>query len=156
MESNKFNDRIQLIGIVGVLAGLVFLGYEIQQNTKAVQNESYLNILGMLTEQQTSMTTDEDLSRIIKTGEDTPNELTADEWYRFSQFILPRMGVWEYLYLGSLEGTVPDSLWAAFEPYFMDIVCKPGYERWLSEFGTQFAPQFIEYLNSTALPECTR
>lgn len=144
MGSNKFNDRIQLIGIVGVLAGLVFLGYEIQQNTKAVQNESYLNILGMLTEQQTSMTTDEDLSRIINTGEDAPNELSADEWYRFSQFILPRMGVWEYLYLGSLEGTVPDSLWAAFDPYFMSIVCKPGYKRWMSEFGTQFAPQFIE------------
>ena len=38
----------------------------------------------------------------------------------------------------------------------MDIICKPGYALWLSEYGTQFAPQFIEYLDSVALPECTK
>ena len=144
-----------MIGIFGVLAGLVFLGFEIQQNTRAVQNESYLDILSLLSEQQTSLTTDEALSGIVKTGEESPSNLTPDEWYRFSQFVLPRFGVWEYLYLGRLEGTVTDNLWAAYEPYFLGIICKPGYGRWLAEYGTQFAPIFIVYLNEAILTHCS-
>jgi hypothetical protein len=64
------------------------------------------------------------------------------------------MGVWEYLYLGSLEGTVTASLWAAFEPYYLNIVCQPGYERWLGEYGAEFAPEFADYLQNTAVPNC--
>ena len=155
MESAKVNDWIQIIGIFGVLTGLVFLGFEIQQNTRAVQNESYLSIMTLLTDHMSSIVTDEDFNRIVMIGEESPSELSAEEWYRFSQSMYSRLGVWEYLYLGRLEGTITDTTWAAYEPYFLGIVCLPGYRRWLDEQGTKFAPAFIEYLQTSVLPSCT-
>jgi hypothetical protein len=154
MESAKVNEWIQIVGIFGVLAGLIFLGYEIQQNTRAVQNESYLSIMSLLTDHMSSIVTDEDFSRIVMIGEESPSDLSTEEWYRFSQSMFSRLGVWEYLYLGRLEGTVTDATWAAYEPYFLGIVCMPGYKRWLGEHGTKFAPAFIKYLESTVLPSC--
>jgi hypothetical protein len=155
MDSAKANDWIQMIGIFGVLAGLVFLGFEIQQNTRAVQNESYLSVMALLIENTSSIVANEKLNRIVMTGEDSPADLSPEEWYRFSQTMVPRMGVWEYLYLGRLEGTVTDTMWSAFEPYYLSIICKPGYARWLGEYGTQFAPVFVEYLQVTVIPGCT-
>ena len=154
MESAKANDWIQIIGIFGLLAGLVFLSYEIQQNTRAVQNESYLSIMSLLTEHMSSIVTDENLNRIVMIGEESPSKLSTEEWYRFTQSMYARFGVWEYLYLGRLEGTVTDINWVAYEPYFLGIVCMPGYRRWLDEQGTKFAPAFIEYLQTTVLPSC--
>lgn len=155
VNSAKVNEWVQIIGIFGVLAGLVFLSYEIQQNTRAVQNESYLSVMAMLTDQQMALTTDEDLNRIVMIGEVSPKVLTAEEWARFTQFIMPRFGVWEYLYLGRQDGSVTDTLWSAYDPYYLSIVCKPGYKQWLVEFGDAFAPDFLNYLNLTIQTNCT-
>ena len=100
---------IQSIGIFGVLAGLVFLGFEIQQNTRAVQNESYLSVMALLIDHQSTIIADEKLSRIIMTGEDSPAALSPEEWYRYSDTMLGRLGVWEYLYLGRQEGSATDT-----------------------------------------------
>ena len=154
MEPAKANYWIQLIGIFGVMAGLVFLGFEIQQNTRAVQNESYLSVMALLIDHQSTIIADENFSRIVMTGEDSPAELSPEEWYRFSEAMYGRLGVWEYLYLGRQEGSVTDTTWAAYEPYYLGIICKPGYKRWLGEYGTQFAPRFIEYLHTTVLTNC--
>jgi hypothetical protein len=154
IEPAKANHWIQLIGIFGVLAGLVFLGFEIQQNTRAVQNESYLSVMALLIDHQSTIIADEKFSRIVMIGEDSPADLSPEEWYRFSEAMLGRLGVWEYLYLGRQEGSVTDTTWAAYEPYYLGIICKPGYKRWLGEYGTLFAPSFTDYLDTTVLLNC--
>ena len=44
---------------------------------------------------------DEQLSRIMKVGEHSPEELTSSEWWRYSKIIMARFGQLEYGYLST-------------------------------------------------------
>jgi hypothetical protein len=144
----------EIVASVVIIVSLAYVGWEINHNTRALQYESHQNILALLNEQQLALTTDANLHRVFMKAEKTPFELTDEEWSLFAQFLYPRIGVWEYLYVARREDAVTDTVWNAYEPYFLSIICQPGYRRWWDEFGNSNAPEFIEYVEAEVLPAC--
>jgi len=144
----------EIMAFILVTVSLVYVGLEVRQNTAAVQNESHQNIISMLNDQQMALSTNKELHRIFMTAETSPEKLTAEEWSRFVQFMYPRIGVWEYLFIAKQQGSITDTVWTAFEPYYLSIICKPGYRRWWKEYGQSNAPDFIKYVEEQVLPTC--
>ncbi|NIP54802.1 MAG: hypothetical protein GWN13_23795 [Phycisphaerae bacterium] len=158
MQKLRLSDWAHIAEITAsivVVASLVYVGFEVNQNTKTLQNESHMNVISLLNDQQMALTTDESLYQVFITAEEAPFDLSNEDWLKFVQFIYPRIGVWEYLYIAKEEGTINDHVWYGFEPYFLSIICKPGYLRWWDEYGTSNAPQFIAYVESQVLPMCS-
>lgn len=157
MRSLKLSDWANIAEIVAsvvIVASLVYVGRELNQNTRAMQNESYQYVLGMLHESQLAIAMDEDFHRFVITAQTSPDDVSAEDWSRYTQFMYPRVGVWEFLYLEKQDKAISDTVWGAFEPYFLDMVCTNGYRRFLDESYSGFAPTFIEYVETTAIPTC--
>ena len=154
LKLSEWANIAEIIASVVIIASLMYVGLELDQNTRALQNDSYQNVLAMLSDQQIALVSNEELHRVIKAAESSPSDVSAEDWSRFTEFMFPRIGVWEYLYVANQEDSISDTVWTGFEPYFLSIICRPGYGRWMDENSAAFVPEFFDYLQTTAMPTC--
>jgi hypothetical protein len=144
----------EIIASVVIVISLIYVGFEVNQNTQALQNEVHQNVLSTLSDQQNVLVTDAEFHEIFLTAETTPGKLSAVEWSRFEQFMYPRFGVWEYLYVAIQDDAITESVWSAYEPYFLSIICKPGYQRWWQQNRSSHNPEFIVYVDEILADDC--
>ena len=158
MDKPRLSDWASIAEItaaVAVILSLVYVGIELRHNTQALQHESYQNVLDRMSEEQSILATNEDLLEIAMKAEVAPDELSAFEWRRFKHLVLPSFGTWEYIYLANQDGAVSELQWRAFQPYFLELICSPGYFKIWDEMQYAFAAEFIDYMSTSAIPHCT-
>lgn len=158
MKSLKLADWANIAEIVAavvIVISLAYVGLEINQNTKALQNESHRSTLEMMNSGQNILATDEEFHRIYISGLESPADLNDAEWSRFVQFMLPRIGAWEYLFLAKQEGSVSPGAWAAFDPYFREMICMPGLVKFIGLYESSYAPDFVAYVKSDPMHRCS-
>ena len=95
------------------MISLASVRLEINQNTKALQNESHRSTPEMMNSGQNLLATNAEFHRIYISGLESPADLNESEWSRFVQFMLPRIGAWECLFLVKQEGSVSPGAWVA-------------------------------------------
>ena len=128
---------------------------QINQNTTALQNESHLSVNQTLSEFDVAAAMDEEFHQILITATRDPSEVSEEEFARYSTFITPRIGIWEYMFLAKHKDAVGDSTWEAFDPYFKSLICTNGYRRVWREVEMGFSESFRVYLNNVVIPmEC--
>ena len=154
MKKLDLGQLLQVFGNAAVVLGILLLVYELNQNTRALQSESYQFVLDGLRAGNEILATDDEFYRIFVTGVKSPSELSDEEWERFSIFLLGRLANWEYLYLMRQENSISPVAWTAFDPGFRVMVCDPGYRRFFEEYSIRHAPAFIAYLESDVFPDC--
>jgi len=156
MKLSEWANIAEIIASIVIVLSLVYVGMEINQNTQALQNESHLDILAMLTEAQMTLVSNDELHRTIMTAENSPADVSAEEWSKFVEFTFPRIGVWEYLFLANQRDILTEGMWVGFQPYFQDLMCTPGYRRWWNENGHKNDPSFIAHVESQVIPHCDK
>jgi hypothetical protein len=154
LRLSEWANLAEIIGTIAIVASLAYVGLEVHQNTKALQTESYKSVLEMISEGENILATDVELHRIYVTGTRSPESLSEEDWSRFTYFNFPRMGIWEYLYLGKLDNTITPATWSAFDPYFRDLSCMKGNRRFFEENRVGHASLFMDYLDSGVFPHC--
>ncbi len=154
LKLSEWANVAEILASVVIVASLAYVGLEINQNTKALQNESYQYVLTTLAEGQNILATDKDFHRVFSTGERSPSDLSDEEWARFAIFVLVRWSAWEYLYMMKQEDSISPVAWTAFDPGFRVLVCMRGHRRFFEERSLFFAPQFIAYLEAKVFPNC--
>lgn len=156
LSLSELANVAEIAGAIVIVASLAYIGIEMNQNTKALQLESYQAMMDNLIQLDIAIATNEDLSRIVATAENKPTELAENKWVRFQTVAYPRIGLWEFLFLATQEDALSDVQWQAFQPYYADIACKPGYRRFWGLQRHGFSPGFQEYIDSEVHPNCAR
>lgn len=132
----------------------MFLAYELNQNTATLQNSSYQSVLENLTEWDRTLATNEDLNRIIIEAANSPENLSMGEWSRFERFAYSMFGTWEYIFLSNQQNALSDLQWTAFDPYFLELTCLPGYGHFWENNQSGFSIEFNEYIDTEAFSAC--
>ena len=154
LKLSEWAHVAEILAAVVIVASLAYVGLEINQNTKALQNESYQYVFSMLAESQNILVTDKDFNRVFDIGERSPSELSDEEWSRLTKFLLIRWSAWEYLFMMKEEDSISPVAWTAFDPGFRVVVCMRGHRRFFEESSLDFAPRFIAYLEADVFPNC--
>ena len=145
MEPRRLNELLTLIVNFGVIAGLIFLGLEIRQNTIATQASAIQESTNVARQQLLMFATNPDL---VELGFKDLNELNEVEVARLlltsRSFWLGMQGLWRQWKMGVL----PNEEWEMWN----EIICI-NYAR--SDFWPQqiLIPSFIELVESCELPE---
>jgi hypothetical protein len=130
-----------------LVLGLVYVGLGLDRNTKAVQSETWQAVVDKLIDLDVAEASTPELSRILILGESSPQELTAEEWWRYSKFAESRLGEMEFAYLAKNNDTLGESYWVALEGYLEQMVCKPGYQRFWAQNGeVSYHADFFNYV----------
>ena len=142
----------EFFGAIAVVVSLVFVAYSVRHNTFALQQASHQSVLALLAKGDITLATNESFHRMVTIAETSPGDISEEEWSRFTRFVFHRMGVWEYLYLAKHKNALLVFQWLAFDPYFAELSCLPGYRRFWEENLSAFAPAFRAYLETEVLP----
>ncbi len=155
LKLNEWASIGEIITSLAVVASLVYVAFEIKQNTDSLQQSSYQSVLDRLSSHDMMVAADKDLHRIVSSAENPDIELSEEDWSRFEHFAFPKMGEWEYMFLASEANAISQIQWTAFEPYFTQLYCQPGYQKFWKNNRFAFAAAFQTYVDSITQSRCS-
>jgi len=137
----------EIVGAVAVVISVVYLGVQISEGNKELRSQSHYNALSLGQRPFEIELENADLARIINTGYARPDELTEEEWYRFTQYQVMAFNAWEYYYYEHEKAAIPEQLWIGANAYYVEnVTTKPGLWRYWSEFEHIYADPFHSYV----------
>ena len=146
-------DAIGAIGeIIGALAVVVTLGYlalQVETNTAAVKQASRQATLMGRAEAGRWVAGDPVLSELLWKGSMEPDQLSDREWQRFVLVLQSVFRPVELAYIDYQEGRISPELWEAQHQTIVFWCARPGYRRFLGEYGQTFYPDFVRYIEDT-------
>ena len=154
LKLSEWASVAEIVASIVIVISLIYVGFEMNQNTQALRAEIHQNVQTILNEQNNVVVGDAEFHRIFVTAETRPDELSELEWSRFELFLYGRFGVWEYLHIAIHDNTITETEWLSFESYFLNLMCVPGYRRWWHQNRTSHNPDFIAYVDNIVAAEC--
>ncbi|MCO4810316.1 MAG: hypothetical protein KC572_01855 [Gammaproteobacteria bacterium] len=120
--SGRSKGLIEITSAGAVLMGLIFVGYELNQNTEAVQASTLQSITDQSQEYLLLLSSDTELNRIWRLANEDPeamNELEASQYF----FLLRAQWLrYQNAFLQWQRGTMSDKDWTLYELFICDPV----------------------------------
>lgn len=101
---------------LGVILSLIFVGYEIRQNTKVARSATYQDIGFTVLETWRQRSLDPGLAELMVTVRDTMqwDQLSDADWYQITAVLMGSMRAWEAVYRQVQEGLLPPETMGQF------------------------------------------
>jgi hypothetical protein len=113
---DRTNQWLTLVANVGVIAGLLFLGYEIRQNTNIAKASAYRENIQDIAAWRELTITDPELARLYGLYMDKGRAALKDgEHGRVSGLVNNIMGVYENAFFARGYGIIGDEEWLRFQ-----------------------------------------
>ena len=148
MKMVDIGQALNTLANVGVILGIVFLAYELRQNTSVARQDAYNSFAQTINELNVTISTDVGLSELLSQVNHgaSRNDFSPAERLRVDMFHLANLRAFESLYQSVNSGIVDNryfeslSVVGAFQsPYFLDY--------W-PQARQALSPEFVEYLES--------
>ena len=121
----------QIVSAVAVIVSIVYLAYQIRENTAAVGFETSRGLVE-LQFQQDEWDQDPALVELMIRGDSLPDSLSAVEWAQYSRRWALRWNVWSVAHTGFLQGTLSPEIWDGWDRSYSDV-CSLGVRRFRAE-----------------------
>ncbi len=149
MDSTKLNGLISLIANVGVIAGIVFLGIEINQNSKLLRAESSFSMLQNRQSLRNQIFENPEIAQLMVKAENK-EPLSEIEHYRLTNRVESTIIGWEWEYRQYLEGNIEEIPFASWRA----LLKSPVYTHvgWRS-VESRLSPEFIQFLTENIVED---
>jgi hypothetical protein len=154
LAGKNIKDVLEIVGVFAVLVGLVFVGFELQQNTASVQAATSQGLLEQSNHSNFLLATDSDFADLVSRGDAGLNDLNEAERLRYRSYIHGEFNIWEQAFYGHNDGTLNDRLWLGYDTGYRSFFCPPSPTIVWRQIEHFFGVEFRTYLNDGALREC--
>ena len=143
-------DPGQIIGVlanVSVLAGILLLVYELNQNRDMMRAQTRHDIASEFVGLMTAVAENAELANLVRRG-DFGDELSADEQYRYERFTRGVFRYWENVHYQYRLGMYDDSEFAKQKVAWANYLARSegGVAQWCST-RDQFSPEYQSEMN---------
>ena len=149
MTLEQFAYLAEIIGVVVVIASLIYLAKQVRQNSKQLESQSYQAWVASNLQINMSIS-DPALSAIIAEGNSDSANLSDKSYvaYAMSHLAIMQMAqAADYLYR---SGSLDRDLWEGEMNRAAGILAMPGVRQWWDAGGnTQLTERFVKQLEST-------
>ena len=113
MDSTKVNDWLQVVGLFGVIASLIFVGLEMQQAKQIALSAANQARTDASVEFITAASTDPVMrSATIKMNSGNADSMTPEEISTYGGLTYANLMIYENLYLQYRNGFLPEGRWS--------------------------------------------
>ena len=144
MTIEDISNISQALAAIATVLGLVFVGYQIRQNTRATRAAAHHNVSDSLNELNLMFAGNGDVTRIWLVGMQDRKALSAEDKWRFDSVMRAYMHVCETMFVQSELGSGDDSIRLAEEEGIRTVMASPGPREWWDENPFGFGPEFRE------------
>ena len=142
------SDAGQVISAIAVVVSLIYLAFQVRQNTASLRTENYARALDRIADMQARLSADKCFAGIVSRGAANPARLTAEERIQFSWAFYEMFGAFEFMYLQWLDAAMPAEVWNRWAPTLQWWLSLPGVEAWWRSRPTPFSPPFTALVDS--------
>lgn len=138
----------ETLGLVGVVASLIFVGAEVRQNTIASRAAAYQDIGFAVMEGWRSMALDRGWAELNTLANDPSrwDEIDDAGWLQLKWRTIGGMRGWETVYLQVQQGLLPQDAMQRFGYDVDPRVYFPNFERTWSEIRNMMDEEFAAYM----------
>lgn len=148
MNFDNANRWLTLVANFAVIAGIVFLGFELHQNTQQLKTQSYQAWMAANVDINMAVT-DPELSGIIATGHANSAALSHETYAAYAMLHMSLMQMAQSTHYLYLSDAIDEELWRAEISRAAGILTAPGVRQWWEAGGkTQLTPTFVEFIES--------
>jgi hypothetical protein len=138
-----------------VVLSLIFVGLQIQQNSKAQIQAGTQAVVSEYNNGVRALSSDPGLICVYLRGVQDYSSLSGAERGRFSSYFLSMFNVQQQIHRFRLDGAIDEDVWSGFDAQLKDIVRRPGvYQRFTTRahwYGRDFRA-YIEAAHSEPPP----
>ena len=147
MKTGKFNvsQTIVVLANLGVIAGIVFLGYELRQTRISLEDSSHLSST-VLSQDSFDRLWEPGFAEVYQLGMKDISSLSPAQRLQFDAYVFQRMSVWEYAFYSYRRGTMDPEIWFGWDANFLsEIRGEAWQEAWLPIRYT-YGAGFVEHV----------
>ena len=133
MKKIELSQTVTILANLGVLLGLVFVGFEVLQNTQELRSEGARSITESVNATNAGIYSDPGLADLKMRGEQDLRSLDPVERERFDSWQFSRLNIAEYVLDLEREG-VTDLNFRYVEVIVRDFNQKPGLRAFIREY----------------------
>ena len=146
-ELEKVHQIGELCAAVAVVVSLIFVGYEVRQNSVRQMQATTQTVVSSYSAQLNMISTDPELACFYSKATWDLSDLDGVRGFRFSAWMLATNRIIEDVYFQQLQGSVEPEIWAAIERSLRFIVAPfPGFREWYERFGVTLSDEFRAYM----------
>ena len=143
----------EAIGLAVVVLSLVFVGVEVNESTRATRSATAADTTATIAEWYSTISTDEQLSRVFRTFVANPQALTLDEQYQATMAFHSLMLILQSSFYLEEEGTLSPALRRSMT---QAILPKPGVRFYWEQRKPIFVNEdFVAFVEQTLSGENT-
>ena len=116
----------EIVGVIAVVATLLYLSAQIRQANRATRSESIQGSTTAFNEINGWVVNNKELARIVLLGSRDLDELSEEENVRFAFFLLSTFHVFETIFLQNRFGTIDPFIWQSERGSLRYLIAMPG------------------------------
>ena len=137
----------ELVGAVGVVASLGYLGIQLRQNSRTISEEIFQNLLNNYHGAMDSLISDPALNRIWHTGLQDLDALDKDEKKLWTTQMHAFLRRYENIILQSQKYTVNTEVISGIQNQWHWTLMQPGATRFWPKACWAYSDQFVEFVD---------
>lgn len=153
MAKLEVRGLVEIVGLVAVLLGLVFVGLELRQNTAALSAQAVFELNDSSNENHRAVAQDPELALLVSKGYADPTTLSNLELERFVRWMRVRFNLAEAGWLYHRQGLIDDGEFAGIKGSIcMDLKKQGAKWFWNNSLG-RYASGFTDDVTRWCLTE---
>lgn len=150
MKKLDLNQSVSLIANLGVIAGIVFLGYEMRQNTIAIRSTAAQGVHDQMSALY-GMSLNESMDGIVGKALNTPFELTPAEASRANAWLTIGFHALQNMHFNVREGAYDKELADGYWQEMRNLFESPGYQLFWDTRKYLFSTEFREFVENEVM-----
>lgn len=134
---------------VFVALSVVYLALQVKAGTRATRSQTYYLATAALAEMAALIGSNAELSRIVRIGWNTPDDLTEDEFTQYSYVMLSFLRRYENVYFQWQSGLVDDDFWIGHRENLLWAFRRAGMQRVWKDRKNAFSVGFQKFLDGS-------
>ena len=147
MTLAELSDISQALGGVAILASLIFVGYQIRQNTRALKATSHHAVTDSFNAINTLLITDPRVARLWRVGLADWASLDEDDRTSVSYIFLAYMRIFETLHYQYGAGVLEEKLFEAELNTLKWSFANPGVRQWWAGNPISFSTEYRAFID---------
>ena len=151
LSLKKMHQVGELIAAVAVVISLVFVGYEVQQNSVAQSQSATEAVVRDFVGAIRSLSTDAEMACIYASGVQDFGSLSGSERLRLSAYLLGVYYAIQEMHSLTKRGSIDPSIWRGFDRVSQETMVLPGVRQWFATRRHWFSEDFQLYVEEKSL-----
>jgi hypothetical protein len=156
MTLQELANMGEILGAAGVIASLLFVGWQVKVNTRTNRMRMHEQITQTYLSFLNAVLSDPDtFAAGLRSSEKDFADLSNKQKLFFFGSMLGLFKHYELMFVQHDQGVMDDETWDAWNEHIRMYFHQPGAQSWWSLRKSTFIPRFRDFLESSSAPEMT-